>query len=470
MASTSILLVTADREVIGAFRRFAAEIGADLRVAPSLRDAAATMTRRSFDVLFVQMDGASGQIRQCLADGFVFMREPPVIAVSKKGSIPDAVRAIRAGACQYLPETPQDAGTVGRVLRRVLSTAEERGTEGLSGRGSPVPFDGFITADHRVIALCRTVARVADLNVILLVEGETGTGKSLLARKVHENSARRFGPFFEVNCGALTESLFESELFGLAGGDVSDTESCGKLELADGGTILLKEVTEAPLSVMARVLDVVRSKRIKRPGGGPAVEIDVRTVLTSKIRVGRSRMSSLLGKDVAQRSGWLEVELPPLRERVGDIPLLAQHFVKVFGAEHGRKVTGVAAEALSKLVRYHWPGNVRELRNAMEHAVILSREEIIGVESLSPSITESSGSGGEDRLSGEPFSLKTALCEPERRYILEALRASGWNKQHAAKKLQISRSTLYKKIKQHGLPRDGSLSDSGGIEVKKGGA
>ena len=452
MAGSSILFVTTDMTLVAALRPLAAEMGAELCVAGSLRETGKALARQSFDALLVELDSGGSEVGRRLSDGLEFPGHPPAIVISKRGSIPDAVRAIRAGACEYLAGVPKDAGWLEKALHKARRSAVPGTQPGGADGDGKWPMDGFISVDDRVVAACETLGWLAETNATVLIEGESGTGKSFLARALHERSARRFGPFVEINCSVLDDPEIERELFGGADGTVDSAgqASPAKLRLADGGTLLLDEVAGVSLSLLSKAVAAAESGRAEGDGAG-TIRSDVRLVMTSNGSTEHGAQCMFLQDSARNGRGFAAVKLPPLRERVADIPLLARHFLRAFRAKHRSTVKGISPEARARLMHHGWPGNVRELMNAIEHGVILSREETIAVESLPRSVRDSGTANQQHRGHPGQLSLRAALREPERQYILQALRESEWNKEHAASKLRISRSTLYKKIKEHGL-------------------
>ena len=466
MAATLILCVTTDATVIASARHLASAVGAELDVAPSVRDALRAMESRDFDAVLVQLDPPQAERPIRIEETFLSGGQPPVIALSRNGTIRDAVRAVRAGAYDYVTMPPKDVGAVRQALRSALCSTDTCRTPAV-GLAVSVPFPGFVTTDHRTLLACRILADVADSSSIVLIEGEGGTGKSLLARKVHESSARGIFSLVELNCDPLPGAELEREFFGTRPPFASASGGhayAGRFELANGGTLLVKAISSVPPSLLARMLRAVENRQTVRPGDGGVLRSDVRLVVTCRSPLEREPFERAYDRLVSERTGLVRVVVPPLRKRVADIPLLVRHFVRLFGTRHGRRISGVSSEAMSRLAHYGWPGNVRELENAIEFAVVLTRGDIIGVEALPQTVRNHSPRTASSGAQVALLPLKAALREPERRYILRALRAAHWNKHYAARKLQISRSTLYKKIKEYGLEEQALLHTSGNVE------
>ena len=291
---------------------------------------------------------------------------------------------------------------------------------------------------------------VADTRATVLVTGESGTGKSLVARAIHRRSSRRDKPFVEIACGALPETLLESELFGHAAGAFTGAvgEKLGKFKLADEGTIFLDEISTASPAMQVKLLRVLQDLEFEQVGGTKTFHVDTRVVLATNDDLGRMVAEGRFRQDLFYRINVINVELPPLRERVADIPLLAEHFLRQVCEDAGKQVRGFTDEAVAALERYRWPGNVRELQNAIERAVLLGRESVVGVDDLPPTVT-ASGRLSAQQIAGQ--SLKEALESPERAIIREVLEANRWSRNATADALGINRTTLYKKMKRLGL-------------------
>jgi transcriptional regulator with GAF, ATPase, and Fis domain len=295
------------------------------------------------------------------------------------------------------------------------------------------------------------MARVAGTSATVLIRGESGSGKELVARAIHNTSPRRDGPFVTLNCAAISESLLESELFGHEKGAYTGAteKMIGKFEAANHGTIFLDEIGEMPLSTQAKFLRVLEGHPFERLGGNNQIKVDVRVLsatnraLEHEVREGKFR------KDLFYRLQVVEIRVPPLRDRLDDVPVLAEHFLKKFTRETGRRIKGFTPEAIAKLQNYAWPGNVRELRNVIERAVALNEKPLLSGGDLWLTSIDPTSSGNHPVLY-KPQSLE----DIEKRHIRETLKFTDWNKSRAAEILGIERSTLDRKIKSYGIQRE----------------
>jgi len=313
-------------------------------------------------------------------------------------------------------------------------------------------LDSVIGRDPKMQAIFQTVVEVGRTNATVLVQGETGTGKELVAKAIHYNSARRDHPFVKVDCGALAENLLESELFGHVKGAFTGavSDKRGRFEMASGGTIFLDEIHNLSMPLQAKLLRIVQDGTYEKVGGSETQTADVRIVAATNENLKRLVDDKTFRIDLYYRLNVIPVVIPPLRERTADIPLLAASFVKRFADRHGKPVKDVSEEALEKLAGYEWPGNVRELENIIEQAVVfcpgesLSAADIHLPDAALP-VEGGPGSGGETQT------LRKALEDPERRLIVDALRKTDGNRKRAAEVLGISRSALYEKLRRYGI-------------------
>jgi len=379
-------------------------------------------------------------------------REPSleVIVVTAHGSIPKAVDAIKEGAFYFVakPFDPEEIlPLVEKALERRALVAEatdlRRRLAKTSGYGEIL---GSSPAMQRVFELMEAVAG-SDANILIV--GESGTGKELVADALHARSPRAQGPWVKINCAALPKDLIESELFGHVKGAFTGaaTDKIGLLEEAHRGSLLLDEITEMPLDLQAKLLRVLEERTVRRIGGSRTIPVDFRLITSSNRNAEQATAEGRLRQDLYFRINTVTITLPLLRERTGDIPLMARHYLQRFTAKHGRAVEGISPEAYRRLLTYPWPGNVRELEHAIERAVLVTRNSEIGVGDLPESLQ-----GGSELApaSGPP---PGSLEEIERASIQRALEATNWNKQAAAALLGLRRPTLYSKMRKHGIPQ-----------------
>jgi DNA-binding NtrC family response regulator len=326
----------------------------------------------------------------------------------------------------------------------------------------------IVGGDYRMQKVYDLIEAVAESKTTVLIDGESGTGKSMVARAIHTRSDRRAGPFVTFSCGAIPETLLESELFGHVKGAFTGAESDkpGKCVAAHGGTLFIDEINSATPALQLKLLRVLQEKQFEPVGSTKTIHVDVRFVLATNEPLASLVENGRFRQDLYYRINVVNIQLPPMRQRLGDLPVLAEHFLAKWCKESGKTITGFTEAAMEALRRHHWPGNVRELENAVERAVVLSRRPVIDVVDL-PETVQASADGtrraagpnhatatpanGAASLAWTPMPLVQALEEPERLILLAALKANNWNRQETARQLVINRSTLYKKIKQYRL-------------------
>jgi two-component system response regulator HydG len=379
----------------------------------------------------------------------------PVVIMTAYSSVDTAVKALKAGAHDYLTK-PLDFDklkiTIERALEHTRLKKENRQLKESLGRH----FDrqNIIGQSPAMIRLLETVAQVAPSEATVLITGESGSGKELIAGALHYNSSRKDGPFVKLNCAAITETLLESELFGHEKGAFTgaDRRKEGRFYQAHGGSLFLDEVSEMPLVMQVKLLRVLQEREFTRVGGDKTIQVDVRLIaatnkdLTDLIHQGKFR------EDLYYRLNVVDLELPPLRHRQEDIPLLAQHFLKVFAAKNHKQIKGFTPRAMDLLIRHDWPGNVRELMNAVERTVVLSRSDYLSEREF-PMFAGTAEKESEaiGHTSIVEISGNRPLEEVEKATILETLKAAGGNKSETARRLGITRKTLHKKLKAYGV-------------------
>jgi DNA-binding NtrC family response regulator len=394
------------------------------------------------DVRMPQVTGFD-LLRRLTADG---RRGLPVILMTAHGTIDDAVEAMKYGAEDFLTK-PLDDHKLRAVLRSVVADLERarslRALERSLASESRVP--GLIGRTEPMRALCRLVELVASSDASALITGESGTGKEVVARAIHEMSGRRGKPFVALNAAAIPEGLIESELFGHERGAFTGAvrARAGCFEQADGGTLFLDEVAEMPVALQPKLLRILEGGRARRLGGERELAFDVRVIAATNRSAQAAVADGLLREDLFYRLNVFELNVPPLRDRVDDIPLLAQHFAREFGEKHGRDVDGLRESAVECLQRYRWPGNVRELRNVLERAVIVTRQRWLEPSHF-PAYIQDPEPVAEPSL---VLPMGTSAAEAERQLILKTLEHVGNNKAEAARRLGLDAKTIRNRLR-----------------------
>ena len=370
-----------------------------------------------------------------------------VIMITAVKDVRVAVEAIKLGAYDYL-EKPFEIDEILALLRRTLEHQNLlREVLYLRDLRAEVDRCFVVGRSPKMRQIYDLIVRVADTNATVLINGESGVGKELIARAIHQQSQRRLNPFVAVNCAAISEHLVESELFGHERGAFTGAIEMhrGKFELAHTGTLFLDEVGSLRLDLQAKLLRVLQEREFERVGGGKTIRTEVRIVAASNQDLKQMAADRLFRDDLFYRLNVIPVHVPPLRDRREDIPLLINHFLMKYNKDFGRQVQGVTAEALALLTHYHWPGNVRELENVIERLVVLSRHRILDLEDMPLDLQSVQGQLAQD-LFATGADLRQAKAEFERHYIVQTLERYGWNQTEAAKRLGIHRNTLLTKM------------------------
>jgi len=406
----------------------------------------------------------------------------PVILITAFGDVAGAMEAIQRGAYDYVskPFNVEELRlTVARALERRRLAAEQKASS--TPTAVPTKIEDFVGKSPLMLDVYKLVARVAPSSATVLVTGESGSGKELVARAIHTHSPRTGEPFVPVNCTALSESLLESELFGHTRGAFTGAVASkrGLFEMADGGTLFLDEIGDMGPKMQAQLLRTLQDGEVRPVGGAESIKVDVRLVcatnrdLEAEVKAGKFR------EDLYFRINVVTIKLPPLRDRPGDIPILVAHFLAKLGRRDGRAPATMSSEALQVLAHYQWPGNVRELENAIDRAVAVAKDGVIlpsdlppevglrrrpgagaaATDSTSPGATPApkGGSAGSGGSGGSLIDDRPSLAELERRYIDLVLAECGGNKKKAAERLGIDRRTLYRALERTGVePGDAS--------------
>ena len=451
MKRASLLLVDDDRHILESMAEWLREQGFQVDTAHNLATANAAVDKKAYDLVLAD-------IRLGDADGFDVLAycraqrpEMTVILVTGYGTVETAIEAVRAGAFELLTK-PLIDDELEMAIERALNQQQmlEENKNLKAQLDLRFGMENIVGHDVRMRKVFDVIDSVADTKATILITGESGTGKSLVARAIHRRSARRDQPFVEVACGALPETLLESELFGHVAGAFTGTsgDKIGKFKLAEGGTIFLDEIGTATASLQVKLLRVLQEFEFEQVGGNKTFHVDARVVLATNENLEQLVATGRFRQDLYYRVNVISIELPSLRDRLSDIPLLARHFLNHVCQESGKKVHAFTDEALGLLQRHRWPGNVRELQNVIERAVLLGKSDMVRAEDLPPTIA--AGSGVSVAAVGA-HTLKEALEAPERQIILQVLESNGWNRHATAESLGINRTTLYKKMKRLGL-------------------
>jgi DNA-binding NtrC family response regulator len=416
----------------------------------------ALLKNETYDVILLDMnftlDATSG------TEGFMWLEhilqmDPSavVILITAYGDVETAVRAVKAGATDFVLKPWQNEkllATINSALSLRLSRLEVdrlRSRQKQMSADIDQKFHDMIGVSPPMQAVFATIAKVAATDANVLILGENGTGKELVARALHRQSPRAREVFISVDMGAVVETLFESELFGHVKGAFTDAreDRAGRFELASGGTLFLDEIGNLPLAMQAKLLNVLESRRVTRVGSHAAREIDIRLICATNTPIYDMVSRGEFRQDLLYRVNTVEIRLPPLRERLGDIALLAVHFLGVYARKYKKSVTAIGPAAIKKLERYHWPGNIRELRHTLERAVILSEASV-----LQPADFLFPETGREaEGIVFESYHLE----EVEKTVVRKALKKHDGNISHAARELGITRTSLYRRMEKYGL-------------------
>jgi DNA-binding NtrC family response regulator len=372
-----------------------------------------------------------------------------VIVLTGHGSVARAVDAMRAGAYSFVEKPVEPEALVAilekAVERRQLRAENEQLRKQLHG---PFRLAGIVGRSRAMRELLELVESVAGSDANILIQGEHGTGKELIANAIHYNSKRARGPFIKINCAAIPKELIESELFGYRKGAFTGAyaDREGLFEAAHGGSLLLDEIGEMPPYLQTKLLRVLQEREYRPIGSDRSVQVDFRLICATNVDLDTALREGRIREDLYFRINTITLKVPPLRERSDDIPLLCEHFLERYRQRHQRSVRGIAPAAYHLLIRHRWPGNVRELENAIERGVLVAKGSEITVADLPEALREDGGGGGEFVVPPN-----RTLAEIERMAIVQTLQRTNWNKQEAAMILGLYRPTLYSKMKKHAI-------------------
>ncbi len=459
-ADIRVLIVDNDAAHASVVAESLERVGYGCTTATSGSEGARLISRESFDLVITDlvMNDVGGLeilnlARQSLPDC-------EVVLVTGHGTIPSAVEAMQQGAFNYL-QKPLDL----KQLRIVAAKAAEavrlrRANVELNRRlDEKFGFEGVIGSSPQMNSVIDRLKRIAPTDASVLIQGETGTGKELVAQAIHQNSPRKNKPFVALNCAALSENILESELFGHVKGAFTDasTDRVGKFAYAHGGTMFLDEVGDMPMATQIKLLRVLENGEITRVGSNEQTKVNVRVLSATNRNLEESIAAGTFRSDLYHRLKVVTISLPPLRERSQDIPLLIEHFIRQFAKRHHKTIKSMSPAARMRLMGYAWPGNVRQLRNVIESMVVVDFDGMLDVDDLPTELLGDSSAtvGGNPAADAAPGSLAGLIGRPltdvERLFITETLAFTGGNREQASQMLGIGERTLYRKIKEYGL-------------------
>jgi len=423
--------------------------GYRVRQAADGKDGLSLFNQETFHVVFLDLKLPGVKGLQILSQIKESSPETPVIIITGYSSIESAVEAIKLGAFDYMakPFSPEEL----RIITKKAIESRKMLLETLYLRSelqAKSEFELVVGKSKAIKKIFDIVSRVSPSETTVLITGESGTGKELIAREIHNHSLRHHEPFVVVDCGALVETLFESELFGHVKGSFTDAHETkhGRFEVADGGTIFFDEISNISLNIQAKLLRVIQEREVTRIGSSKPIKVDVRILAATNENLADAVGKGKFREDLFYRLSVVPVHLPPLRERKEDIPLLVEHFLQKYNKKAKKNITSISLQAVKALTGYDWPGNIRELENTIERAVVLSRGNGIDLEDLMYHGISASSSA----FSPAGRKAKT-LKEVEKDYIKAVLRDQFGNKSRAAKLLGIDRKTLWAKLKKYHL-------------------
>jgi DNA-binding NtrC family response regulator len=446
MATTPSILIVDDEKIVrDSLSKWFTEDGYTVSSAENAAAALKQLHLHPWDIILLDikmpgMDGMELQQRIKAVDP-----SATIIFITAHASVETAVQALKEGAFDYVTK-PIDPDYLSHMIGKAL---KERSLvkENVKLKEQITEFsraDEIVGDSSQMKKVFELIQTVADTDTTVMIRGESGTGKELIARAIHSNSRRRFFPIVPVNCGAMPEGVLESELFGHERGAFTGAHyrRKGKIELSDGGTLFLDEVGNISMKTQMDLLRVIETKQLTRVGGNDIIKVDFRVISATNKDLEKAVADATFREDLYYRLNVFSIFIPPLRERKGDIPMLANYFVKKYSAIMGKQITCISPEAMDAIVRYNWPGNVRELENAVERAMVVGRPPSIKPQDLPFQLLEknnvlSSGS----------------LEAVERQHIINTIEENKWNISRSAEILGIDRATLYHKIEKYGLKR-----------------
>lgn len=445
---TDILIIDDEQGIRAMLREHFTRRNWSVSEAGSAAEGRSLAERISPDIILLDMKLSDGDGISVLKELKARGSSASVVIMTGWGSIENAVAAIKLGAEQYFSK-PIKLLELDNMLDHIVETRKLRIENLYYSQSLDHPVVGVSMEVQKLSHLIDLMAENSDTTALLL--GESGTGKELVAREIHRRSVRKERPFLDINCAVLSETLLESEMFGHERGAFTDARELkrGLLEVADGGTVLLDEVGEMPVTVQPKLLRVLESRTFRRLGGRADIPVNVRVIASTNRDLEKAVAQGRFRNDLFYRLNVFPIHLAPLRERSDDVPVLIEHFLALFNATLKKNIAGFTPQAMRLMMDYAWPGNIRELKNLVERALVLSKSGPIGLELLPREIAGKAADGKTFGPAGQ--NNRRTLAEIERLHILHVLEDIGNNRTEAAKILGISRSTLHDKLKKYGI-------------------
>ena len=462
MKKTEVLVVDDERDTCELLEMALSRQGMQVTTCTTAADALEKIASHDFEVVLsdLTMPDVSGLE---LCERILALRpDVPVVLITGHGSLEAAMGAIRAGAYDFVTK-PIESKTLGMVVARAVQHRRLREQIKQLRAANNANASIIVGGSPAMRKVADLIDRVGDSDASVLIHGETGTGKELVARAVHNKSKRREGPFVAINCAAVPHSLLESELFGHARGAFTDAKSTrvGLFQQANGGTLFLDEIGELPVDVQPKLLRALQERKVRPVGDNREIPYDARIVAATNRDLENEVREKRFREDLYYRINVVKLEVPPLRSRGSDTLHLAHHFLKVFAERSGKPTIELSERAAERLMAYEWPGNVRELENCIEHAVALARFEQVTVEDL-PEKLRGYLAGSFVASANDPTEIVT-MEELEKRYLLRVFKLVGNNKSRAAEVLGIDRRTMYRKLERYAA-LDGTPTEGGSGE------
>ena len=455
MTKYRILILNSDSLSQKSFYELLSRSGYKVDIADSIKQSLAYLEENTYQLVLVDIDETDGieflsviRERSCSAE---------VLVLTSYGNIDNALGSLQRGAFDYLVKPVEDEKIISTIKKALANKTPAEGALSDIQKINPKEdtFYGLVGTMRDIYSL---IERVSDSKATILLRGESGTGKRMIARAIHfADKKRKDKPFIEMSCGALPREIIESELFGHTKGAFTGAinDRKGRFELAHGGTILLDDIDSFSLDLQVKLLRVLQEKEFERVGDHRTTKVDVRIIASTNQDVEKLVAEKKFREDLYYRLNVISINIPPLRNRKQDLILLVNHFINLIAKENHKKMEGITQDALAILTGYNWPGNIRELGNIIERAIILDTDGVIRRDDLPEMITQSVSPISEpaltDACAQDITSLRDALKDPEKVYILKILEEAGWNKKKAARKLGVNRTTLYNKLRKHNI-------------------